>query len=249
MRLEACVRGCVVRGVHFAVCPDFGRTDGECGGCVPVEPRDGVMLCARCYGRLRRAIATAPELLEHLRERIQNPVTARQYRHDPANRSKGSSRAPVDVTLLDAIRDILGILNTTCDAAASPAEVRRVAEGAVNDLLLDFDLIANDATAIDEWWPAIMSIEIEGAPDFWTINRAAARWPLDERRRYSTIPCPDCDFKAIIVHPPRHVGDKTWYTCTNCEFDVHEDDDAGAALAIFGPYDPTRPLVVTGEES
>ena len=96
---RTCARpGCMTRGKHFASCPDYGKTDGDCRGCVPSEARDGAIICERCYRAVRGAITDAPDLVGHLRS-IADP-TKSSWNFD---RLSGGSRAELPAPVQAAI--------------------------------------------------------------------------------------------------------------------------------------------------
>jgi hypothetical protein len=234
---RACVRGCQVEGVHYANCPDFGRTDGECRGCAPVEARDGVLLCDRCYGKLRRRLEVVPDLVAHLRS-IADPLKAMQYDR-PQIHGSGSAVAPAPVSadLIDAANDICHVIGCgRLEPGASSESAYKRAYWTVAYLLESFDQIANDAEAILEWWPLVMSASLPDQPDFWTITRALSRWPLEDRRTWAKQPCPECGLRTVKVSPPRHRYSRTWFACSSCSWRKTEKDDDGLWAAAFGQY-------------
>lgn len=227
-----CVRGCVIRGVHFAECEDYGREDGACQGCAPRSALDGAVVCASCHGRLQRAFEAAPELLEHLRERSQN-VSA--YRLS-FTRSAGTpaEKAPTDPDLLDALRDLGVVLRGEgFSAADSPEQTREAAAASVSQVLARFDDLASDAQSVSEWWPLMVGHSLDNAPAFWTFGRAGARWPIRDRRRWAAAACPDCDLMTVTVCPPARDSGRTWYVCLNCEWDAHDGADDGLWGMVF----------------
>ncbi len=221
-----CARGCTQRGEHFAACEDYGRDDGECGGCKPRPARDGVVVCAYCYGRLWSAFQTAPELIEHIRER--SHLTSAHRLSHARGRSDPAEKAPTSVDMLDALRDLGIILQGEGFPASADAQQTRDAAGLiVGGILARFDDLANDPQSVAEWWPLMMALEMPDNPTFWTFARAAARWPIRDRRRWAANPCPECDFKTVIVSPPRDGHGRTWYACQQCEWSAHDGDDDG----------------------
>ena len=236
---RACVRGCTQQGVHYATCVDFGRTDGDCRGCAPVDARNGVLLCDRCYGRLRRALELAPDVIAHLRS-IADPLKATVYDRVLVNGSAPEGiPAPVAADLIDACSDIMHVIGggKLAPGASSDAAYQQALD-AVEFILLGFDQIANDADAVLEWWRLVMSssLEAEGQGDFWTITRALLRWPLEERRRWAKQPCPECGMRAVKITPPRHRHARTWFACSSCGWRRNEKDDDGLWAAAFGLY-------------
>lgn len=239
-----CVRGCTVEGVHYATCADFGRPDGECKGCAPVEARDGVLLCDRCYGRLRRRLEVVPDLVAHLRV-ICDPLKAARYDRIPVQTSgPDGSPAPVPVDVLDALRDIMHAIQARQLEPGAESDVAYYAAlDAVGYLLENYDELANDRDGILQWWQLVMSRDLEDAPGFWTITGALSRWPLEDRRRFAEQPCPECGLRSVAISPPRHRYSLIWLACTSCGWRKNETDDDGLWAAAFGLYaehDPER---------
>ncbi|MGF6822414.1 hypothetical protein M2317_001318 [Microbacterium sp. ZKA21] len=230
---RACISGCVRTGEHYAACADYGRADGECTGCVPLEARDGAMVCSRCYGRLRRHLEDTPALIEHIRSSI-GQAAAKRYGHERTTGSRQPRTAPMDVSAVDASRDIMAAIyapSTTADA--SPAAWRAHAQDGIARILADYDAIANDADAFPQWWAIVMPHEIPGHDDYWTISRALNRWPLADRRRRANKPCPDCELLDVHIIPPRQARAPTWYACNQCTWEANEHDHDGLWAALF----------------
>lgn len=236
---RVCARGCTVEGVHFATCPDYGRT-GTCRGCAPVAARDGVLLCDRCYGRLRRRIEAAPDLIGHLRS-IADPLKATVYDRVMVQGSgSAESPAPVAADLLDASADIMHVLSGgRLEPGVSAERAYSQALDAVRFILAGFDQLANDADAILDWWQLVMSVELVEHPEFWTITAALSRWPLEDRRRWAKQPCPECGLRGVAITPPRHKYARTWFACQSCGWRKTDKDDDGLWAAAFGLYAET----------
>lgn len=232
-----CIRGCTINGVHFATCADYGRTDGACKGCAPSDARDGVLLCDRCYTRLRRRLEVAPDLVAHLRS-IADPLKAVRYdRESVSSSGPTAAPAPVSADLLDACADIMRTIYAgKLEPGAASDVAYHQALGAVGYLLDTFDILANDSEGVLEWWRLVMSHELPDQPEFWTITAALSRWPLEERKRWAKQPCPECGMRAVKITPPRHKHSRTWFDCSNCGWRKNETDDDGLWAAAFGQY-------------
>lgn len=81
-----------------------------CRDCVMVEARDGVLLCERCYRRLRRHIEDAADIVGHLRS-IADPTTAAVFDRIRVQSSAIEIPAPVAADLIDASNDITTTMN------------------------------------------------------------------------------------------------------------------------------------------
>lgn len=234
-----CIRGCTRPGVHYATCVDFGKSDGECKGCAPVEARDGVLLCDRCYGRLRRRIEAAPDLVGHLRS-LADPLKATAYdRVRVQSSGSDGSPAPVSVELIDAADDIMHVLGAKKLEPGCASDVAyEQAYDEVWLILAGFDRLANSLDVL-EWWRLVMSPVLEENPEFWTISRALSRWPLEDRRTRANQPCPECGLRSVTVTPPRSQFARTWFVCQSCGWRKTERDDDGLWAAAFGQYADT----------
>ena len=129
MSARTCIRGCTMRGEHYAQCPDYARNDGACLGCAPVEALEGAMICRRCCNRLRQKLEQAPEIIEHIRIRTQT-VSVMRYDRLRGN-GDPSAHAPIPPEMLDAQRDIMATICAgalAADASPGRRRCRRLAE-------------------------------------------------------------------------------------------------------------------------
>ncbi|KJQ54664.1 hypothetical protein [Microbacterium sp. SA39] len=229
-----CIRGCTVPGLHYAACESYGRSDGLCTGCVTAASRDDALVCGRCYGRLHRTLDRAPELVEHVRTLTGN-VSAKRYDSEVSHGAAAHTRAPASADMLDAYRDVMATIGVSHLATlVTPESARTAAEGAVRELLAHFDQIANDADSFAQWWQIVVAQEVPTHPEFWTISRVLARWPLQDRRRWASAPCPACDLMSVSITPPARPLAPVWYSCTSCDWERNDRDDEGLWEALFG---------------
>jgi hypothetical protein len=172
MHERECVRGCTIRGVHFATCADYGLaeaaekareagvTDVEyvptCHGCAPQLAREGAMVCDRCYTSIRRNITNAPDIASRLRSLV-DPSKAAVY--DRVRISGSAADTPgleKLADLLDAAEDVMRTLRTWAvyvdprsgviggmPAGAGPLVVYDYGRTCADVLLGDFDRLAN----------------------------------------------------------------------------------------------------------
>lgn len=242
---RACIRGCTVRDVHFATCPDFGKDDGDCKGCAPRVARDGALICERCYRSLRKHLEDAPDVVGHLRS-VADPMKAGAIdRSNPTTRPE--MPAPVAADLIDASNDIMQTLRMWelhVWGEPLPDRVRGLRAGIAADvawdeaewlasvLLAALDLLVNDSHQVEALCEAFLTVH-RGDPEVWTVADALARRPLDEQQRWADKPCPECDMKTIRIDPPRRRGQPTRYVCTNsnsvksCGWMANSTDDGG----------------------
>ena len=265
MSERACIRGCTVKGVHFATCAQFGAIEdvpGGCRGCAPVEARGGALICDRCYRRLRRHLEDAGDLVGHLRS-LADPSRAQVYDRVVVQSSRPELPAPVAADLIDASDDIARTVRMWemhvegdpipervpgLPAGTWAADAHAiVAESA--DVVLDaLDRLVNssEAGALCE---AVLTRHPEASPDWWSIADAIARWPFEDQPRWADAACPECDLRSVRVQPARRRGLATRYACTNtaCGWTGDSDEDGGLWAVHFqeevplgggAPHDP-----------
>lgn len=232
---RACIRGCFVRGEHFAECSDYGTTDGECKGCVPSMARDGALVCNRCFYRVRRHLDDAPDLVAHLRS-IADPTKAKQFKLVMSSSSREGLPAPVDADLIDASTDIVATLRAWAESFA-PVRAYRLTPGAdavevftaaheyAAVILEHHDAFANHVEYADL---ATALLQRHGRePEWWSVADAMVRWPLIESPHYAAEPCPECDLKMVWVTPARRVGMREKYLCQSCDWESDDHDENG----------------------
>lgn len=170
-----CVLGCVRRGEHYAACR-FSGPDYEgafpCTGCAPREAREGVLICAGCYGRSRRLLADFDDMMGRL-DSLADPMKATPTDRQPGGGSSTEKPAPVDADLLDAIRDV----SRTAIAWATFTGRRTIDEA--------FDDIANDLEDVTRWSEGWLNRtpEVDGIRAFWTVADAMAKWGPERRTK------------------------------------------------------------------
>ncbi|MFC7942684.1 hypothetical protein ACFUPZ_05425 [Microbacterium oxydans] len=256
-----CIRGCNVRGEHFATCDRHGENyegDNPCAGCAQVDARDGVLICERCYRRLRRHLEDAADIVGHLRS-IADPTKAAAYDRVRVQSSSIEIPAPVAADLIDASNDITTTLNMWANHAAGEDRpgaglsagamadaAHDVVQLAVDVILDELDRLANDSHQVDALCDGVMLVHRD-APDVWTVADAAVRWPLDDSPRWAQAACPVCDLMAVRIQPGRN-GRPSRYRCTtaDCEWEANSRDDGGLWASVFAepapaevrPHDP-----------
>lgn len=252
-RTRPCIRGCSARDEHYATCSSFGPDgDDSCRGCAPAAAREGALICARCYRRLRGCIEDAADLVGHLRS-IADPTKAGRI-----SRSGGGSRpevpAPVAADLVDASDDIVRTLREWAlfvqfpgqgwraeglEAGAEAASAYDDAAGCVGVILDDFDRLVNRVEVV-QLADAILTVH-EGEPGWWSVADGLARWPLEDRSRWADLPCPACDCKTVRIIPKRHRSGRTRYECVSgvrvdgsaCGWEADEVDEGGLFASLF----------------
>jgi hypothetical protein len=243
---RVCVRGCTVRGMHFAACPDFGKTEGGgCTGCVPTAARDMALVCDRCFGRMRRQLDAIPEALALIRSQA-DPLKAAVYDRETITGGRSpDAPAPVAADLLDAGDALMRVLRgwggsrkvgglpPGLDAEAAYAE----AMGWLP--FVELETIANRLDLLQSLWADLF--EQGEDPEAWTVARALARWPLEDRSWWAAQPCPACDLRAVRVSPPRRGGGSVRYSCRACDWEATDATDDGFWTQVFSRKEGATP--------
>lgn len=162
-----CIRGCTVRDEHYAAC-----ADGLCTGCAPRGARDGVLICAGCYGRARRLIRDVDDMMGRL-DSLADPMKATPTDRQPGGGGSVEAPAPIDADLLDAIRDVSHTL-----VAWGRFTGRRTIDEAFDDIANDLE----DMTQFGEGW-LDRTLVVDGIRDFWTVADAMAKWGPERRMK------------------------------------------------------------------
>ncbi|MCC2030635.1 hypothetical protein [Microbacterium allomyrinae] len=119
------------------------------------------------------------------------------------------------------------------EAGISSEDAYEDANGCALVILDGFDRLANDSRVIGHLVAFLCDMEIEGAPGQWTVAAAAAKWPLEDRERWTATPCPECDCKTVRIKPPRGVKSPARFRCTTCDWERSDRDDSGLWAEIF----------------
>lgn len=236
---RACIRGCTVKGEHFAACLDRnGQPTEGCRGCQPAEARDGSLVCRHCYGRMLGALYDAPDLVGAIRARA-NPLRAQVFDKVLVSGTLREDLVPDPVRpeFIEAADEITRMLQDWAhhvDPASVPAHrgLRAGAEADVaQQLVLEststivdaLPVLANDAEQVVE----LARYLLEEIPGEWTIRSALNKWPLVDRAWWAAQPCPYCSLRAIRVKPARRFEDDTVYECQGCNWTRTDSDTDG----------------------
>ena len=148
--------------------------------------------------------------------------------------------APVAADIIDAQIDLFHTLGVQqLRPGAESDEAYALALAAVREVLLGFDLIANDKESFLSWWAAVVPSVRDDFPEYWTVTRVIRRWPLQDRSRWAHSPCPNCHLKTVKIIPPRHRYALTWFECEKCDWRKNERDDDGLWASAFGIHADT----------
>jgi hypothetical protein len=156
------------------------------------------------------------------------PLRAQIYDGDKIQAAQPFPALPIPVDLLDAEREILEMLAWWANYYGDKtkyhyekgfppgiplSKVYTKAKWLSDYLIYNLDRIVNDSLVtmfsrkiLD--WP--------GEDEDWTLKKALARFPLEDRGVYAKKSCPSCNLKSVWLTPPRHPGDNTHHRCKKC---------------------------------
>ncbi|WHE35167.1 hypothetical protein [Microbacterium sp. BDGP8] len=208
MSERGCVLGCTVPDLHFATCFDYGlvvdaavedgtmeRPERSCRGCAPAPARDGVMVCDRCYRRMRGHIDNAADLVGRLRS-LADPRKAMVYDALRSSSGKGAeAAAPTPADLIDASEDVMRSLRSWAvfvdprsgivggmPAGAGSLAAYDYARSCATVILGHLDRIANNADDVRQLAEAVLMrhpVDEDGVRSFWSIVDAVSRYRLE----------------------------------------------------------------------
>ncbi|MDN3309578.1 hypothetical protein QWJ90_01400 [Microbacterium oryzae] len=273
------MRGCVKRGEHFAGCSNYGRApvDAECRGCVPVEAREGALICDRDYRRLRRLLDDAPDLIGLIRSKADPSKSGWNMDREIVGGSRADlAPAPVDADLVDAGEQLTsrlaewsrflrhGVAPLHRAPGLAPGAGADVAHALAREYAVDIldrlDDVVNDrdnvlalcSWTLDQW----IHDELDRSEEdrSWTLTRALNRWSLVERAWWAAQPCPNedgmggCGLKSVRVFPPRTPAGRTRFVCQSPACDWERDDtDDDAPWALMFSHRMGQPGFVPEE--
>lgn len=189
-----CIRGCVRRGEHYAACQHSGPDyvgPFPCTGCAPREAREGVLICAGCYGRARRLLADIDDMMGRL-DSLADPMKATPTDKQPGGGGSVEAPAPVDADILDAIRDVSRTM-----VAWATFTGRRTIDEAFDDIANDVE----DMTRFAEGWLVRTLVDEDGIRPYWTVADAMAKWGPERRTKNDSEWVDDVSGEEVAAIP------------------------------------------------
>lgn len=256
---RTCIRGCSTRNLHFADCDNYGGADPQgCRGCVPAEAREGMLICGRCYSKLRHHLDVVPDLIALIRTEADPLKSGWNFDKELVGGGHGANApAPVPSDLIDAANDLEELLRGWAAHAAKQSvsliirwggifragiasdDAYDMAKGWADTILEALPELANDPELITQLCAAVIDPPPAEWSEVWTVTRAMARWPLDPRARWSSHECPECGLRAVKITPPRRRFAQVRYSCAKCEWGRDADEDDGFWAAAFANTERT----------
>lgn len=190
---RVCVLGCVREGVHYATCAASGPGYAgafPCQGCAPRICREGSLICDRCFGRMRRLLDDAPDLLGRLRA-LADPArsTWNWDRPAPVKTVSTVAPAPVGDDLLDAIMSVDHVVQWW-----AVDELRAASNDQDMVLALDELLLTRHPV-------------VDGVRTAWSVQDAVDRWGVETRDRNRVVWEPETDGEIATFDVHEH-GDR-----------------------------------------
>lgn len=220
-----CLSGCVVRGAHEPECPGL-----TCKGCVPRVANHG-NLCAWCYQRLTSDVATAPDLVSHLRI-----IGAPHAELAPLRVGVRTPKEPAEGSILPAAWVAADELHAMLaswvllileehphgEQMAGPDEVGAwhtrygttvgIAHVKATAALCRWLLPHLEWCAGQEWAP-VMRKEVSAM-----VSTTSARWPtasMVEPEQSLPRRCPQCDLLSLRYTPPSEYRQAFKVSCSD----------------------------------
>lgn len=187
--------------------------------------------CAVEFGRVKKALELAPELVEHI-------VSMLDARAQSEVKISGSREAPLpfNVTAFNDANEVYQALVYFARVFAAKMGVQapgaamrawRNLSGTIVGLPADMSgsaaryVVGSMATWLKLHLESIADLNPDDFMEFHDRMREVfelnARWPRQSRPEYSAMPCPDDDCKGkIAVHPPYEFGDDQVIKCETC---------------------------------
>lgn len=207
---QACIQGCLVRGLHQAHCPCHDHCPdhlGHCTGCAPKPSHQGSLLCGRCYHiRVIAPLKRVPALWDWYSSRKAG-LRAAVYDSDRITVTKEPPLPfnPEIVDHLDLMRAVLAGWAKRCaeEAPPGPGPVDRAASTSAAWLEVHGGWVSEQPMV------AKLIIHLKQLED---RGRALAPWQAT--RHKLPLPCFKCEQPTLVLF-----GGEDWVTCTNQDCD------------------------------
>lgn len=215
-----CVNRCIRRGTEDDLLP---ATHGR--------------YCSRCWGKVVSALRIAPELIEH----VQSMLTVTGAHDDKVSVSQSaplpfSTQAHADANAIYRVLSSWVATFAPMLKLVGPGTAARSWTGRFGVVGLPANIAPGDARAetarLTEWLDSHLAWIFDLGDTFvddliaetrliFIIN---ARWPREEKPRYSEMPCPNDRCRGrIAVYPPRNPGDDRVIRCESCGLTLTDD--------------------------
>lgn len=217
VRERQCVRGCMI---HFASCEDFGKRPGEskCRGCAPTPVSTASAVCSKCFGRMRRMLQDAPDLIGRVRS-LSDPTKAMVIEAVQSSSRSTEAPAPVSADLLDAADAMLANLRAWAGYVEPDVFARWSARTSGVGPLSAFNLALHYSKVIIKHLPELTANpeysvrlgeallvrhpEVEGERSAWSLTDAVDKWGIERRDRdryiFQDAGEEDCEISATPV--------------------------------------------------
>ncbi|OJU39703.1 MAG: hypothetical protein BGN97_00340 [Microbacterium sp. 69-10] len=193
---RVCIRGCKVRGLHYAACEEQAKVQAaeaagevyvsKCWGCAERPARDHALICDSCFYRLRTLVRDSGDLYGRLRS-LADPMKATPTDKAPGGRAQQvEAPAPVDADLLDALNDLGHTLHDW--GRHTDYQLERCLPDLVNDVenvrILGIGFLDRNPL-------------VDGVRPFWSVQDAVDKWGVE--RRTKGEPSWEADPDPVVV--------------------------------------------------
>jgi predicted RNA-binding Zn-ribbon protein involved in translation (DUF1610 family) len=165
---------------------------------------DRGFVCQSCYESVQNALPKVPALLMHLRE-----VYTMQSKPDEGiRRTKKDPPAPFNIFAWDLSEQMFYALTESQIRVGYDADQLR-------------EIVHSEVTRIMRHLPAVAnSRHIQSLLALPRLTKQAEKaFPMQEQRRTTALPCPNCN-KRTIYTPPQAQGDNLEVVCFDCGFRI-----------------------------
>jgi predicted RNA-binding Zn-ribbon protein involved in translation (DUF1610 family) len=170
----------------------------------PIEATRGV-LCERCYEGIDKALPEVANVLYHLRE-----VYAMQSKSEleGLRQTKKEPPAPLNLHALDLTLQIFwALFEHQPRSTWQPWQYLDIAKAEAWRIQRSLEQLSNTRR--------IASL----IPLPKLIKLAKKAFPMEEQKRVTALPCPQCNKRTIYV-PPQYEGDNLEVVCFDCGFKI-----------------------------
>jgi predicted RNA-binding Zn-ribbon protein involved in translation (DUF1610 family) len=170
----------------------------------PSEATRG-LICERCYQGIEESLPETAQVLSYLRE-----IYAMQVKGDDdgSQKLRKDPPAPLNLHALDLTHQIFWALFESMPRSSwEPWDYLEIAGDEANRLLQHLPDIANSNQI-----RSLLALEK-------LLKHAKASFPMQEKKRVTALPCPNCN-KRTIYTPPQAYQDNLEVVCFDCGFRI-----------------------------
>lgn len=170
----------------------------------PIEATRG-LICERCYESIDKSLPNVGAVLYHLRNVYAMSSKGEQ---DGSQRVRKDPPAPLNVHALDLTQSIFwALFEAQPRSTWEPWDYLDIADAEAKRIQAHLPSIANTGKV-----RSLLNLPR-------LIKHSTTAFPMEERRRVTALPCPNCN-KRTIYTPPQNQGDNIEVVCFDCGFRI-----------------------------